>query len=155
MPTIVEVNLIRSKHGAWSVVRPEDEAALTASEPYGYTRDTGKALLVDGRYYVLHTTVDAGIGEWSEAESEAAELALDAEVAPLTPKMRKLAGFSDWVPHPVRKARRRLDDARADKRAAKGAEAKAAADVAVQAARAALDAAKLAAGIVEPEPDER
>lgn len=146
MPTIVEVNLIRSKHGAWRVVRPEDENTLTSSEPYGYKRDSGKALLVDGRYYVLRTDVDPGIGEWSAAESEAAELALDAEVSLMSAKMRKLAGFADWEPLAVRKAKRSLDDAEAEVRAleargAKGAElAQAKADA--EAKRAAVDDAR-------------
>lgn len=140
-PEIVNVNLIHTRHGKWLVVTPEDESALATSEPYGYTRDVGKALVIDGRYYVLREGLDPGIGEWSEAVSEAEELAIDAEVSQLSPKMRKLAGFEHWVPYPERKARRALDDAEADLRAASEND-RAAVEAKVEERRAALEAVK-------------
>lgn len=121
---IHEVNLIFTSRGEWLVVRPEDESACGTVEPYPFKRDSGRALLIDGRYYVLAQHVEPGIGEWSEAAADAAEAERDALLAPLTPAQRALVGAADWEPLQLRRAKRAADDADAEVRAleARGAD---------------------------------
>lgn len=113
-----------------------------------------RALDVDGALYVLHPVsargpVDLFDAPTALAEEDAEDAAIAALPAPLREKF-----CPGWKPIAVRRARRNLDDALANRRAARGADERAAATLVVQACRAALDAAKLAAGITEPEPDE-
>lgn len=157
------LNIIVPANGlAPLAVDPDDAPVFDAVEPYGYQRlGVVRCLTVDGRIYMLRDDCpDEGVALWSPAEAEARELTLDAAVAAvdalpteLRAVLRERLKATDHKPYAVRKAKRALDDARATLAAAPAGE-KAKARDAVQAAKAALDAAKAAAGITEPEPDE-
>ncbi len=136
------------------LVEPAEMGAFNASNVAPHQLESVRVLDVRGELYVLHPVSARGPVDLFDAPSALAEEdAEDAAIASL-PKPLRERFAPGWKPIAVRRARRALDDALADRRAAVGAEARAAATLVVQAARAALNAAKLAAGIVEPEPDE-
>lgn len=137
------------------LVEPSEMGAFNASNVGPCGLESVRVLDVDGALYVLHPVSARGPVDLFDAPAALAEEdAEDAAIAAL-PKPLRDKFAPGWKPIAVRRARRALDDALADRRAAVGAEARAAATLVVQAAREALDDAKLAAGIVEPEPDER
>lgn len=140
--------------GSPRLVEPADMAAFNEANLRPHQLESVRVLDVAGELYVLHPACGKGPLPVFDAPSALAEEdAEDAAIASLPAPLREKF-CPGWQPIAVRRARRALDNARADRRAAVGAEARAAATLAVQAARAALDAAKLAAGIDEPEPDE-
>ena len=113
MAEIVEVKLFRptgSEH--WEIVRAEDETLFAATQPYGYTRGSGHAIVVDGEVYLLREDSPAEpVTEWSPAALEAREAERDAVLAALTPSQRAAIGEPHWEPFPVRRAQRIADDA--------------------------------------------
>jgi hypothetical protein len=144
-----------SNGGAQRLVAPADMAAFNGSNVGPCQLEAVRVLDVAGELYVLHPACGRGpLPSFDAPSALAAEDADDAAIASLPAPLREKF-CPGWRPIAVRRARRALDDALADRRAAVGADARAAATLVVHAARAALDAAKLAAGITEPEPDEQ
>ena len=150
-------HLLTRPAGAGPVlVRRADEASLPVALWRGYSPPVEvRCVEVNGRLYPLHHECpDDGFERWSLDDAEAAEVALDAIAVNVPEPTRQNIGLRGWMPFPVRKARRALANAKAARDAATSPGERQAATAAVQAARAALDAAKLAAGTTEPEPDE-
>ena len=135
------------------LVEPADMGAFNGANVGPCQLESVRVLDVDGKLYVLHPVSARGPVDLFDAPTAlAAEDSEDAAIAALPAPLRERFA-PGWQPIAVRRARKALDNARADRRAAVGAEARAAANLVVDACRAALDAAKLAAGITEPEPD--
>ena len=148
------MNLVQPQNGgAPRLVEPAEMGAFNAANVGPCSLESVRVLDVDGALYVLHPACGRGPLPLFDAPSAlAAEDSEDAAIAALPAPLREKFA-PGWKPIAVRRARKALDNALADRRAAVGAEARAAANLVVDACRAALDAAKLAAGIVEPEPD--
>ena len=152
---IRSMNLMTPQNGGTPrIVDPADMAVFNGANLGPHSLESVRVLDVDGKLYALHPACGRGPLPLFDAPTALAEEdAEDAAIASLPAPLRERFA-PGWKPIAVRRARRRLDDALADRRAAVGADARAAATLVVQVARAALDVAKAAAGIVEPEPDE-